>query len=431
MKKTHITIIFFFTIGFVISQTNNDFVELEKRLGTNSKTGVLFHQIITNDSIKLNYPGMILGVEKVKRKYLSNGNKRITPKIQRTLYGIDLNKYKSVGLKKTIRRARKILNDPKIMTFTHWIEFDKLDNRVVKYNLYDKLNTNENLLENSISHLRSIKESIQSKLKSGQYTHVIFAATGWNNDQKKSIETYNTWLKNITTSAEKNNFKFKPYFIGLTWPSTWKIPGGKIVSYFNKANDADEIGMTIANLIIWENLLPLMDDFPDIELVVLGHSFGSRILTRAAHSKIILNKKIVTARKIDLMIAVQGAFSVNRFLNKKSAEGRIYTTFSPWERFIATCSKYDKAVDNAFYTTMIGNDKSVKKLLSEKSKFPFCKIYVNSKGILNHSLKENIHNIVVADDLIYEGDIFRVKAHSDHQKPRFGDFIYNILKNYN
>lgn len=430
MKKIYTTILFIFIVSSAISQSNNDFQTAEERLETNTKTGVLFHQILTTDTIQLQYPGMILGIEKINRKLLHTTEK-IKPEMQQNLYGIDLDKYKDVGLKKTIRRAKKILNDPKIMTFTHWVEFDKAKNATVKYNLYDKVNTEENLLAYSISQLKTLKTSLQKKLKSGQYTHVILASTGWNNKQYKSVKTYNTWLKNITAAAQKDGFEFRPYFIGLTWPSTWQTPGGKVASYFNKANDSDEIGMTIANLLIWENIIPALQDYPDTEFVVLGHSFGSRILTRAAHSKVILEKEVATDRQIDLAIAVQGAFSVNRFLDKNTAEGNLYTTFNPWKKFIATCSKHDKAVDNAFYTTMMGNDRVVKKLFSKKAALSFSKNYADVNGLLRNSLKENIHNIIVADALIFCGKTFRVKAHSDHQQPRFGNFIYNILKNYN
>ncbi len=430
MKKIYLTLVFTFILSSIFSQSKDDFYKLEKKLGTDSGTEVLFHQMINDTLIKLNYPGMILGIEKIERKLLSNINEKVTPKKQRELYKINLSNYKKVGLENTIRRAEKILNDPKVMTLSHWIEFDKNNKRVLKYNLYNEINTKQNFLKNSISQIERIKKSLNSKLNNEKYTHIILASTGWNNDQKNSVNTYNIWLKNITEAAEKNNFNFKPYFIGLTWPSTWETKGGKVTSYFNKANDSDEIGMTFANLLIWESLIPLLENFPDTELILLGHSFGSRILTRAAHSKIILDKKATNSKQIDLMIAVQGAFSVNRFLNKKSPEGRLYSTFNPWKKFIATNSKYDKALDNAFYTTMIGNDKSLNKLLSKKAKVIFNKNSVDSKGEISKSIKENIHNIIVSDDLIYQGDTFSVKAHSDNKRPEFGVFIYNILSSY-
>jgi hypothetical protein len=423
-----IALILIFSLFFMrtYSQKKIDYNIAEKIVGTESKTEILFHEMLKDFTLKLNNPGIILGIEKICRKKLSNGFK-ITPKNQRELYGIDLNKYVKHGLKKTIRRAKYILNDSKIMTLTHWISFDKEYQRIQNYNLYENLETNQNLLENSISQINEIKVFLDLKIKSEQYTHIILASTGWNNDQKKSIETYNKWIEITKNAAKYKNIKFKPFIIGLTWPSAWKFASGNIISYFNKANDADEIGMTFANLLIWKALIPVLEGNSNTKLVLLGHSFGARILTRASHSKIILSENIESNRKIDFMIAAQGAFSINRFLNKKSAEGNLYTTYHPWKKFIATSSKHDRAVDNVFYTTMIGNDKAVAKLLSAKSKLNFYKNIANSKGNLLETLEAKEYTIVVADNLIYKGNTIGVKAHSDIDRPQFGIFINNIL----
>ncbi|CAL2062089.1 alpha/beta hydrolase [Tenacibaculum sp. 190524A05c] len=430
MKIKYLTSIFILISTLVFSQNQSDFNEREEMLGTTSSTEVLFHEMINADSIKLNYSGIILGIEKINRKYLSNTEEKITPEKQRELYQIDLCRYREHELKRTIKRAEKILSHPKVMTLSHWIEFDKHQNRTLKYSLYDQLDSKQNFLENSISQIPKIAELIKSKFEQEKYTHLIIASTGWNNDQKKSVLTYNTWLQHISNAAEQNNYKFKPYVIGLTWPSTWKTVGGKIISYFNKANDADEIGMTLMNVLIWKHLAPLMRNYPEMELVLLGHSFGARILTRASHSKILLNNDPENKDQIDLMIAVQGAFSVNRFLNKKSTEGNLYTRFLPWKKFIATNSKSDKAVDNAFYTTMIGNDKSSKKLTSKKAGVRFSLVSVNSEGKLGNPINETIHTIINANELINHGNTPLVGAHSDHQRPQFGNFIFNILNSY-
>lgn len=49
-------------------------------------------------------------------------------------------------------------------------------------------------------------------------THVIFASTGWNNDQFNSIRAYDDWLRETKTVADA---PFRPLLVGITWPSVW------------------------------------------------------------------------------------------------------------------------------------------------------------------------------------------------------------------
>jgi hypothetical protein len=130
-------------------------------------------------------------------------------------------------------------------------------------------------------------------------------------------------------------------FIGISWPSEWrsKFLGGFIssLSYSVKADDADEVGILWVNRILWNILVPLKKE-RNIPLILIGHSFGARVITRAIFSHGLIdpekiNKESPETRQkstydIDLAIGLQGAFSINRFIPGEGEEGSPYRTFS-------------------------------------------------------------------------------------------------------
>jgi len=159
-----------------------------------------------------------------------------------------------------------------------------------------------------------------------QFTHLVIASMGWNNDQVESIRRYNALLGNtIAASRDPDsnwNGKFNPLFIGLTWPSVW---GGDsffnslnlfnhLISYPNKANDADEVGYTIANYLVNRIGKRLKAKYPTLKVVLIGHSMGARILSRAMFSGPLLRDwDEREPSPVDVMIGLQSAFSVRRF----------------------------------------------------------------------------------------------------------------------
>ena len=122
-----------------------------------------------------------------------------------------------------------------------------------------------------------------------------------------------------------------------------------MISYFNKANDADEIGLVWANAIVNGVLCDLRDrSGPDtwrpVKVVQIGHSFGARVVTRTAFSGACLNPPRTLSQGPDLTISLQGAFSMNRFLLERSAEGAPYSGFADLAgRIVMTWSDHDAA----------------------------------------------------------------------------------------
>lgn len=164
---------------------------------------------------------------------------------------------------------------------------------------------------------------------------------------------------------EKN--PFRPLFIGISWPSElrfsswWWFIGDirKYFSYSSKADDADEVGLLWANKVLWDILVPIRRT-ERIPLMVMGHSFGARIITRAVFSKPPTKTPAVqgvsetstkNAHDIDLVLGLQGAFSINRFIPGEGKEGSPYKDFRNKKvgKFIFTWSEHDFANPIAYW----------------------------------------------------------------------------------
>jgi len=198
---------------------------------------------------------------------------------------------------------------------------------------------------------------------------------GWNNDQVESIQRYNKIIKNLKESAKHHNQDFKPLVIGLSWPSVWgnsTVPVWRqllhLFSYGNKANDADEIGYTYGNYII-NKIIPRLKiksrvNEQPAKVILIGHSMGVRLLTRALFSSHILKDEESSPSGVDYVFGLEGAFSINRFVEGSGlyfpanlfskGEGYPYSDYAKLRsKLIMTWSKEDKA--NPFSTFLNGS----------------------------------------------------------------------------
>ena len=180
---------------------------------------------------------------------------------------------------------------------------------------------------------KRLKPSVMTGLRQARenetpYTHLIIGAMGWDNDQVESVRRYNALLGNTIAEARKPGDAagraFNPLFIGVTWPSVWGVDGffdvaklaAKLLGYGVKADDADEVGYTYVNWLINDLALDAKARNPELKVVVLGHSFGSRITSRATFSGHLLkrNPTAQDPQHVDLLVGLQAAFSANRFI---------------------------------------------------------------------------------------------------------------------
>ena len=186
---------------------------------------------------------------------------------------------------------------------------------------------------------KRLKPSVVTRLRKARkdgrpYTHLVVGAMGWDNDQVESVRRYNALLGNTIAQARESGSAegqaFNPLFIGITWPSVWSVDGyldiakvvAKLVGYGVKADDADEIGYTYANWLVNDLALDAKARNPGLKVVVLGHSFGARITSRAAFSGHLLKRSAWAEREhVDLLVGLQAAFSANRFIGGKAFSG--------------------------------------------------------------------------------------------------------------
>lgn len=139
--------------------------------------------------------------------------------------------------------------------------------------------------KNSDSGLTALKENLKHDLESGAYSHILVIVMGWNTSQSEAVRNFNDITGNIITASfeqrkeadtnpsaklnrmvvtrsrviepkeEKYNRDFRPLVIGITWPSYWSTGLVNVVSYPNKANDADELGLIWLNKIGYTDLM--------------------------------------------------------------------------------------------------------------------------------------------------------------------------------
>ncbi|MBC8553703.1 MAG: alpha/beta hydrolase [Candidatus Brocadiales bacterium] len=245
-------------------------------------------------------------------------------------------------------------------------DYNRFRRPVFLYNAYDEYKQDKLDYEEGYKTLGDFEKDLKLKLKGKlekkeNYTHIILFCMGWNNNQQESIYRYNKIVTNLKNIAPEKDFK--PLVIGLCWPSSWLTIENSLLkkylfffaSYFTKQDDADEVGMTIANLIIHNIVLKVKAEIKDEinkegknvklpKIIAIGHSMGARILSRAIFSDGYLVPKYEGDIEVDLFIGLQGAFSANRFVAFDGWEGSPYAELCNRETvFSLTTSGNDKA----------------------------------------------------------------------------------------
>ena len=355
---------------------------VEYRLGTREWNALVFHRMADEPfGLAYRFPGFLIGVEQANRYLIG-----VPPGSNVT------------GQGKGKEGIGALLNDRRRTFVSHIVEFDDRDPgtradsadpshtgaapraEMVKtkmiYNIYESPDY-ENAFAKSFAQLDGLGEKLRAKLTAANgkpgaapnpegYSHILVYCMGWNTDQQESIRNYNSLMGFLAQAAGESpaGDSFRPLVIGMSWPAEWSYL--KPLSYLSKAGDADETGLVWGSYLLKKVLKPLKLDF-GIPLVLVGHSFGARVLTRAAASNPdwiagvpgpAYAEETDTAKKeIDLFIGLQGAVSANRFVRTGPLtsgwwEGAPYADLVKQNtRFIFTWSKNDKANPVAAYVT--------------------------------------------------------------------------------
>ena len=213
----------------------------------------------------------------------------------------------------------------------------------------------------------SLARSVQQELKLNNYTQVIVLVMGWNTTQNEAIRNYNDIIGNIFSAASEEQpalspgqsarqAPFRPLVIGVSWPSYWADNWYNFFSYPDMAHDADELGISWLNLLVNETLPKAIGQSQSkAPLVVIGHSFGARAVTRATFSSPALASQDGQAvqSKAALVVALEGAFSINRFSSTEDGlEGGPYRDFAALKQptqIVLTASKFDTAAGGPIF----------------------------------------------------------------------------------
>lgn len=409
----------------------------EEALGTDDKLNWTFHRVVEDkEGIGYRFPGYLIGIEKSKRKVIGV-NSPIDPKLK-------LQNLKGKNKEKII----ELLEHPKRMFISHIVRYDFSDQIVPRikskfnYNIYEKMMKDTSAAGQAYNlswmAMADLKEELKKRILKEKFTHFFVFAMGWNTDQQEAIRNYNSLYGNLMEFAEVNKKKsaFKPLFFGFSWPSSWRIP---VISYFNKANDADEVGAVWINMLINQVLLPIKDENAG-RVVVVGHSFGARAITRAVFSKpLLFDNELIPEKLPDLVIGLQGAFSINRFIDGKGREGTPYMDFkNTAKQFVFTWSNSDTANPFANFVTgadHIGGKYGYKAVLEppESNHFWLLTLKENGKFADNPVLEETKQRILLVDasDIIKYGTYEKGgKSHSDIYKPEIAKFMWTLIQTY-
>ena len=358
------------------ARTNNPLRELEQTLGTDGRLNWGFHRIVEDpNGFGLHYPGILIGLEKTKKKVLfGNGNKADWKKRLREHMGVWCNSDSKND--KITEDYCELLDDPK-STFISHVAAYQTDRKPFSYTrpcfLYSayssfgvfpcsgyKRQPPSDPYAGSWNALQRIERYIEEEFdrasEAGQpYSHILLYSMGWNTPQQEAVRNYNSLGKGLLgAAAEAKERDFRPYLVGLSWPSKWSVP---LVSLLNKANDADEIGFVWVNYLTHKTLSRFKRE-RGVRVVLVGHSLGGRLLSRAAFSDRFLPSGLPggevamgsdtepSEQSIDLLVLLEAAFSANRFIPERSAgrEGAPYRDHNHQVRTtVLTWSEHDKA----------------------------------------------------------------------------------------
>lgn len=199
--------------------------------------------------------------------------------------------------------------------------------------------------------LNQLAEAINVRVVREKPTHIILLATGWNTRQYESYLDFKAWMKNIAEDFRTSKTEFRPIYIGIAWESEWPafahIP---IISLFNKGNDADELGYTWVNYLLNDLIKPIAKE-TGVPLVIIGHSYGSRIALSSHYVRHILNRNAPIAEVPVTIIGMQAAFPIARFISSHGDEHPYIAANRGEANVVITSSKYDSAAKMMCYGT--------------------------------------------------------------------------------
>lgn len=197
-----------------------------------------------------------------------------------------------------------------------------------------------------------VRKNLDTALQnSSDYTHVLVVVMGWNTLQAEAIQNFNSIYLSLKDANDKS-IEFRPYIIGVTWPSEWDsglLPEYLVhaASLFDKADDADEIAAGWLGALIHQAVLSMTTKHKK-PVYVIGHSFGARAATHAVcngsqfapFSK--ETREDIDTPSVDWLVSLQGAYSLHRFTHDGAGLNHLsYGTCPSARQLLFTASDND------------------------------------------------------------------------------------------
>lgn len=270
----------------------------------------------------------------------------------------------------------------------------------ITHNQFQKAGQTDHIYMDDRAALKKLECGLDAQVNAGDFTHFVIVVMGWNTSQDEAIRNFNDIVGNMMDAAEDMPFSrrfeehsgkgqkpFRPLVLGVTWPSYWNTSKLNIFSYFDKADDADELGLTWLNVLV-NRTIPLVvaqaqkdrngnaASGSKLRIVLIGHSFGARAAMRALFSGPVLDPPAIKVAAgavgasvpnpmVDLAVGLQGAVSVNRFMQDRSSEGAPYRDFAHiGTKIVLTASDKDEATNAPFWYEPSGSARTWKKYCS-------------------------------------------------------------------
>ncbi len=297
-------------------------------------------------------------------------------------------------VRKQRRRMAGYFNDSKVLVVTHIVKTESGLIADYLYNTYDpatpprpqymdgkvwvKEPAARQTVPAGLGALDDLESSLRSAIERDGHTHVLVMCMGWANDQEEAMLRYRMITDNLVAVAEERAraegraSTFKPLVVAFSWPSQWwgaadtktRRTIGHLFSYFNKTDDADELGLLIINRLVHGHLARAVPE--EVPIVLIGHSLGARALSRAVYSDDLLKTRAENGRRPDLLVSLQPAYSARRWVSREgrldlgsSGEGAPYLVAGERRNFITT-SEHDTANPLALWAGHLGGHRGAK-----------------------------------------------------------------------
>ncbi len=285
----------------------------ERRLGSDTLGGRWSHQAALapgTSELRMGHRGLLIGFDLGDRAEVE-GN--IEGALLSEL-GLDLRGRRPVDQAITVNA---LMTSSHRSLPTHVLEFgtgapgDVEGPNDLLWSLYDEDPAFASPIERSRLALDEIlDERIEQAFFEDRPTHVLLLASGWNTTQLECVRDHAAMLQHLEAAMGED---FRPLVLTFTWPSrTTHQEASQDRIALERRRIADEVGLLWVNRILHRSVLPQAAANGNVPVVLIGHSLGARMLSRAAYAGSMLAGP-AAGQRADLLICLSAAFSMRRF----------------------------------------------------------------------------------------------------------------------